>query len=145
MVNRDKSGLIFSKFVQKPKERELKSVMQMKKLKEDTVYLGAPLFLTNNRSTDFKFLQDKLEARLKGWRSKNLSWAGRSTTIKSVAQALPTYTMSTFELPKKICDNLDAQMRRFWWNPKSQGGRYVAWKALEQLCQPKEKGGLGFR
>ncbi len=88
MVNRDKSGLIFSKFVQKPKERELKSVMQMKKLKEDTVYLGAPLFLTNNRSRDFKFLRDKLEARLKGWRSKNLSWAGRITMIKSVAQAL---------------------------------------------------------
>jgi hypothetical protein len=39
--------------------------------------------------------------------------------IKSVAQALPTYTLSTFEVPKKICENLDAVMRRFWWNPKT--------------------------
>jgi hypothetical protein len=65
--------------------------------------------------------------------------------IKSVAQALPTYTMSTFEIPKKVCDNLDSQMRTFWRNPKAKGGRYLAWKAWDHLCQPKELGGLGFR
>ncbi len=65
--------------------------------------------------------------------------------MKSVAQALPTYTMSTFELPSKICDNLDALMCRFWWNPKKQEGMYLAWKARNHLYQPKENGGLGFR
>lgn len=63
-INREKSGLIFSKSIQKQKARELKSLMQMRKLKEDAVYLGAPLFLTRNKSKDFHFLQDKLEARL---------------------------------------------------------------------------------
>lgn len=98
-----------------------------------------------NKSRDFKFLQDKLEARLNGWRSKCLSWAGRCTLIKSVAQALPTYTMSSFEVTKKVCDALDSQSRRFWWNPKKQNGSYLAWKFWDHLCQPKGKGGLGFR
>uniref|UniRef100_A0A2N9ISW0 Reverse transcriptase zinc-binding domain-containing protein n=1 Tax=Fagus sylvatica TaxID=28930 RepID=A0A2N9ISW0_FAGSY len=86
-----------------------------------------------------------MEARLKGWRSKTLSWAGRSTLIKSVAQALPTYTFSTFDVPTVVCDKLDATIRRFWWNPKKEKGRFLAWRSWEHLCKPKSLGGLGFR
>ncbi len=38
----------------------------MKSLKTDAVYLGGPKFLTKARSKDFKFLQDRLESRVKG-------------------------------------------------------------------------------
>ena len=34
----------------------------MKSLKQDIVYLGAPLFLSRAPSKDFKFIQDRLEA-----------------------------------------------------------------------------------
>jgi hypothetical protein len=40
---------------------------------------------------------------------------------------------------------MDASIRRFWWKPKSESGRYLAWKAWADLCAPKIKGGLGFR
>ena len=85
LVNRDKSGLIFSKLVQKDRQRELKHELQMKKISQHATYLGAPLFTITNRCNDFKFLQEKLDARLKGWRSKCLSWPSRSTLIKLVA------------------------------------------------------------
>ena len=117
----------------------------MKKVPENDFYLRAPLFTSRSRSKDFKYLQDKLETRLTGWRSKNLSWASRCTLIKFVAQALPTYSFSTFDVPTVGCDKLDAMTRRFWWNPKKVSGRFLAWKSWDHLCTSKNNGGLGFR
>ena len=139
------SGVFFSKHCQKQKCREIKQILQMKGLKKDSIYLGAPLFLSKAPLKDFKFLQDRLEARLMGWHSKCLSWVGRSTLIKSVAQAIPTYSMSTFNIPDKICDKLDAATKRFWWRPKKSERRFIAWRAWDKLCQPKCQGGLGFK
>ena len=113
LINRSKSGLIFSKLVQGNKKRLIKQLLNMKSIPQNSTYLGAPLFSSQSRCKDFKFLQDKLDARLLGWISKTLSQAGCSTLIKSVANALPT-----FDIPHKVCDKLDASTRRFWWNPK---------------------------
>uniref|UniRef100_A0A2N9GTN8 Reverse transcriptase domain-containing protein n=1 Tax=Fagus sylvatica TaxID=28930 RepID=A0A2N9GTN8_FAGSY len=148
IVNRNKSGLVFSKYTPKPTIRHTKHLLQMKTLKKDAIYLGAPLFLSKASVRDFQFLKERLEAKLMGWRSKCLSWAGRCTMIKSVAQALPTYVMSTFELPNKICESMDAlNRRRFWWKPNmvNQNGKYMAWNSWDKLCQTKRDGGLGFR
>ena len=117
----------------------------MKKVPENAIYLGAPLFTSRSRSKDFKYLQEKLEARLNGWRSKSLSWAGRCTLIKSVTQAIPAYTFFTFDVPIGVCDKLDFITRRFWWNPKKNSGRFLAWKSWDHLCNSKNSGGLGFR
>jgi hypothetical protein len=128
-VNRSKSGIIFSKLVTPSQKRRLKRKLQMKKVSDQAKYLGAPLFSSGYRVKDFQFLQDKLEAKLKGWKSKSLSWVGHNTLIKSEAQAIPTYTFSTFDVPVAVCDKLDAAMRRFWWNPKKTQGRFLAWKS----------------
>jgi hypothetical protein len=77
-------------------------------------YFGVPLFLSRNKSKDFAFFKEKLEACTNGWKSKSLSWMGRATLIKSVAQASPVYTMSTCKLSKKLCNELDGVVRRFW-------------------------------
>jgi ribonuclease HI len=144
-INRNKSGLICSKLVPREKKRELKLILAMKKVQENANYLGAPLFHSSSRIKDFRFLQEKLEARLLGWRCKTLSWAGRATLIKSVAMALPVYTFSSSDVPNTICDKLDASIRRFWWNPNRESGKFLAWKAWDGLYVPKALGGLGFR
>lgn len=72
LVNRNKSGIYFSKHTQSPTRRTIKSILQVKALKKD-VYLGAPFLLSRAPSKDFIYLQHKLEARLTGWRSKCLS------------------------------------------------------------------------
>ena len=74
-----------------------------------------------------------------------MSSAGRSTLIKSVAQALPTYTFASFDVPIAVCDKLDAASRRFWWKLNRESGSYLAWKAWDHLCSPKCQGGLGFQ
>lgn len=122
----EKIWSIFSKHTQSQTKRSDKNTLQVKCLKKDAVYLGAPMFLSRAPSKDFSFLQDKLEAKLMGWRSKCLSWAGRKTLINSMAQPIPIYTLSTFGIPNKVCDRLDSLTRRFWWKPNQSDGRYIA-------------------
>lgn len=64
--------------------------------------------------------------------------------IKAVAQAIPTYTMSCFQLPKRLVKDLTGLMSCFWWS--SLGGkRGVSWLSWSKLSQPKAMDGLGFR
>ena len=76
---------------------------------------------------------------------KCLSWAERRTLICSVTQSILNYSLSTFNIPKKVCENLDSLSRRFWWNPKKSKGHFLAWRSWDKLCYPKSQGGLGFK
>ena len=80
-----------------------------------------------------------------GWRSKCLSWAGRKILISSIALFIPTYAISTFNIPKKVCDKMDAITRRFWWKQKEREGKFLALKTWDKHCVPKAAGSLGFR
>ena len=125
-INRSKSGIFFSKHTCSSSRRAIKHQFQMRNIKKEAIYLRAPLFLSRSPSKDFKFLQEKLEVKLSGWRSRCLSWVSTCALINSVAQALPNYTISSFNIPEKICDKLDSLTRRFWWKPKEKEGRFLA-------------------
>ena len=44
-----------------------------------------------------------------------LSRAGKEILITVVTQSISTYTMSAFQLPLKLCDELDALCAKFRW------------------------------
>lgn len=56
--------------------------------------------------------------KLAGWKGKLLFMGGREILIKAVAQAIPMYTMSCFQLPQSLCEDLERMMRNFWWGQK---------------------------
>lgn len=62
--------------------------------------------------------------------------------IKSVAHALPTYTMGVFKVSYAVCDDITSMMNFYWG--ASTGKRKVCWKAWEKLMQPMVKGGVDF-
>ena len=70
---------------------------------------------------------------------------GRATLIKSVVQANPIYGMFAFKFPKKLCADLDAICRKFWWSPTSKGNKFYTPMVWANLCKPLCEGGLGFR
>ncbi|KAL0003922.1 hypothetical protein SO802_011483 [Lithocarpus litseifolius] len=49
---------------------------------------------------------------MQGWKGLLLSRAGKEVLIKAVAQAIPTYTMGVFQLPVKLCNDLNAMYAR---------------------------------
>jgi hypothetical protein len=71
LVNREKSGLIFSKQVPRKKKRAIKLELNMKTISDQSTYLGAPLFTSRNRSKDFNFLQKKIGIEVKRLEMQN--------------------------------------------------------------------------
>ena len=82
--------------------------------------------------------------RLQGWKDKLLSQAGREILIKSVIQAIPTYTMSYFKLLKGLIKELEMLIQKFWWG-YSGDSRKVHWVKWKKLCEAKDRGGMGFK
>ena len=110
---------------------------------KDEVYLGNCLVFGRQKK-EFEKLKERIYIRLEGWKNKMLSRVGKPTLIKAVVQAIPTYSMSIFKIPKGVCEEMDVITRRFWWGVKSGKHNYLALKAWKDICKPKEVGGLGF-
>ncbi|XP_059451112.1 uncharacterized mitochondrial protein AtMg00310-like [Corylus avellana] len=79
-----------------------------------------------------------------GWKEKFLSQAGNEVLLKAVIQAIPTYTMSVFQLPKAVCKEINSMMSQFWWGHKENDSK-MAWMSWEKLGIAKAKGGMGYR
>lgn len=78
-------------------------------------YLGLLMVGGKSKVNTFKELQEKITKRVMGWKEKNISKAGREVLIKNVAQAIPTYSMSLFKIPKTICDRINSALSKYWW------------------------------
>ena len=73
-----------------------------------------------------------------------LSRASKEILIKVVAQSIPTYTISVFQIPLKLCAELDALCAKFWWGQFGNEQK-IHWKSWDKLTASKKEGGMGFR
>ena len=71
-------------------------------------------------------------------RGSLLSRAGKEVLIKAVAQSIPTYSMGVFQLPGKLCDELDTMCANW-------GGEENTLEKLEFFNTIKERGWNGFQ
>ena len=63
----------------------------------------------------FKGLLERITNKVMGWKEKHISKAGREVLIMTVAQAIPTYSISLFKIPKVICDGINSILAKYWW------------------------------
>ncbi|XP_062011862.1 uncharacterized protein LOC133728462 [Rosa rugosa] len=125
-------------------QEELASVLGVERVDKHDKYLGLPTEVSYSKTEAFQFIMEKTRNKMKGWKEKMLSMAGKEVMIKSVVQSVPTYVMSCFELPKHMCQEMHRCMAEFWWGD-SDKGRKIHWLAWDKMCATKEEGGLGFR
>ena len=52
-----------------------------------------------------------------------LSISGKETLLKAVAQAIPVYAMSVFNIPKNICKAICDAIARYWWGDTQEKRR----------------------
>lgn len=62
-------------------------------------YLSLPNHIGHAKNQCFNFIIDRIVKKLKTWKVNSLSFIGRATLIKAVAQSIPTYVMSSSMLP----------------------------------------------
>ena len=107
-------------------------------------YLGVPLLSTKLKHIDCKTMIDRITSKTKTWTNRDLTYAGRVQLIKNVLFSMQTYWSSLFILPKKVINEVETILRSFLWSGPDlkRTGAKVSW---EQLCCPKQEGGLGFK
>jgi hypothetical protein len=116
----------------------------MQRVEHFSKYLGFPTHIGRSKNQAFQFILDRIWKKLKGWKEKNLSFAGRATLIKAVAQAIPTYIMSSFLIPKGLCAHMEQQICNFWWG-SNVDKRKIHWVNWRKTYKAKSNGGMGFK
>lgn len=92
----------------------------------------------------FEEIKGKAWSCISNWKNTFISQARKEVLFKFVVQAISTYTMSLFQLSRKICHQITSYMSHFWWgNMNKQRG--VHWRRWELLGDIKIQGRLGFR
>src|SRR4051812_47221095 len=100
----------------------MKNILNVQNETLNEKYLGMPTEVGQSRNGTFKYIKDRVWEKIKGWMQKILSAAGKEVLIKSVAQAVPVFSMSCLRLPRGIYEIVTSMIRQFWWGSK-QGKR----------------------
>jgi hypothetical protein len=143
-INLEKSSVFFSKGCPQECRASVKNIMSVPNETLNEKYLVMPSDIGRSTNGAFKYLKDRIWKSVQGWLEKTMASGGKEVLIKSVAQAIPTFSMSYFKLPRGVCLTINLMIRQFWWGSKD-GKRKPSWVSWETMCSPKFSGGMGFR
>ena len=143
-INKNKSSITFSSETPPAIKENAKSVLGITKEGGLGKYLGLPEHFGRRKRDLFTSIVDRIRQKTVSWSARRLSKAGKLTMLKAILSAIPTYSMSCFQLPVSLCKRIQSVLTRFWWD-ETKGKRKICWVAWDQLTKPKALGGLGLR
>lgn len=143
LVNREKSAVFFSANCGDDSKQEVRSVLHIDTEALAERYLGLPTALGRATKETFEFMPTRIRNLIGTWSGREASCAGREVLLKSVAQAVPTYPMSCFLIPKDTCKKMKLVIANYWWG-SSANSRRIHWQRWESLTKPKVAGGMGL-
>ena len=143
-INREKTQLFFSTNIDQAMQELIKTKIGVLATHHIESYLGLPTFVGRGKKKSFSYLRERIWHKMQGWKEKLLSQGGWEVLIKAVLQAMPTYTMGCFLLPKSLCKDIESLIRKFRWGYKGETMK-IHWLGWDKLCLPKCQGGLVFK
>ncbi|XP_042979926.1 uncharacterized protein LOC122310106 [Carya illinoinensis] len=126
-LNKEKNSIFFSSNTKEENKKMIKEASNSLVCGNYDKYLGLPTMIGRSSFKTFRILKEMIWKKITSWKNNFLSQAGKEIMIKAVLQAIPTYTMSVFQLPKKLCQEINMLYSRFWWG-KQQEGKSVVFK-----------------
>jgi hypothetical protein len=133
MINKEKCSIMFSSNTREETRTAVMQSLDIRSEARNVKYLGLPIYMGKSKVQTFNYLKDKIWKRIQGWKEKLLSKAGKDVLIKAVAQAIPTYAMSCFDLTKTLCDDIGMMIARFWWSQQDKENK-LHWISWEKMC-----------
>ncbi|KAL5794824.1 hypothetical protein ACOSP7_003418 [Xanthoceras sorbifolium] len=143
-INLLKSNITFSPNVEDDCSASILNCLGLANAQAHDKYLGLPTMVGKNKRKTFSDIKERVWRKIRGWKGNLFSMGGKEVLIKAVAQAIPTFTMSIFQLPSVLCNELCSMIMGFWWGA-SDGNKKISWVARDKLCSLKTHGGLGFK
>ncbi|KAJ0087890.1 hypothetical protein Patl1_32318 [Pistacia atlantica] len=143
-LNKEKTSIFFNKNTRGDVKQQIIQMNGVKSSHPYDIYLGLPTLIVRNRTRGFKHILDRVRGKLSNWKMKYLSQVGKETLLKAVIQALPTYSMGVFKIPKTILQELNRLTKNYWWGQKNDESR-IHWCSWDKMKLSKSNGGLGFR
>jgi hypothetical protein len=143
-LNKDKTLVFFSRNTSVGCRSELINLIGIPASTRYDQYLGLPTLVGKSRVREFQNIVDRVKQRVYDWKNNFLSQAGKEVLLKAVIQAIPTYCISVFLLPKELCREINSLMQKFWWGNK-ENDRKINWMSWANMGLAKSNGGMGFR
>lgn len=106
--------------------------------------LGCPWLEEGQKLNTFKDLQENITKRVLGWKENYISKARREVLIKTVAQAIPIYSISIFKILVALCNTINSSLEKYWWG-QTKDEKKIHWINWKKLCTLADRGGMGFR
>lgn len=117
VINKEKSSILFSPNTARTVREQMKATLSISQEKWGERYLGLPVSIGISKKKTFAYIKQKIWCRVQGWQEKMLPKADKEILVKAVAQAIPTYARSCFDITKTLCDEVSAMVYRYWWEP----------------------------
>ena len=114
-INRGKTTLFFSKLVTEANKQIIKGILGVCEIHHYEKYLGLPSLMGIGKKASINYLKKRVWRKLQRWEGKLLSQASREVLIKTIIQAIPSYTMGCFKLLVGLCNEIEVMVRKFWW------------------------------
>ncbi|XP_071929649.1 uncharacterized protein [Coffea arabica] len=82
-INTEKSFVLFSKKTEESSIEEILNVLGGMKQVRQSKYLVLPMIIGRSKKHVFKYIREKVNSRINGWKEKLLSQAGKEVLLKA--------------------------------------------------------------
>ena len=127
------------------RQRAICSMLGVSSTTHHGTYLGIPSMVGRSKKKVVEYVKHRVWNCIQNWGVKKLSRARKEVLLKTVAQAMPNYTMSVFLSPLGVCHEIENMFNSLWWKNTGNEGKGISWMRWERICKPKSVGGLGFK
>ena len=103
--NPAKTAFFFFFFCAGMKEAEIQRILEMSSFVRGTlpfIYKGVLIYPRRMPAREGRILLDKMTSRIRMWKVKNLTYAGRVILINAVLMSIHSYWAQIMPLPKKM-------------------------------------------